>query len=82
MSSFFACQPLLTRQTVALSTPVSPRKWCAEGGVVAGLARRKLLKQKNPALLSMLLGASSNVVTLQRAEGIRLKEARCSPCVT
>ena len=38
--------------------------------------RRKLLKQTNPALLSMLLGASSNVVTLQRAEGIRLREVR------
>jgi len=40
--------------------------------------RRKLLKQNNPALLSMLLGASSNVVTLQRAEGIRLREVRAS----
>jgi len=44
--------------------------------VTSAHSRRKLLKQNNPALLSMLLGASSNVVTLQRAEGIRLREVR------
>ena len=36
--------------------------------------RRKLLKQRNPRLLEVLLGRHANVVTLQRAEGIRLKE--------
>lgn len=39
-----------------------------------GGCRRKLQKQKNPALLRMLLGGATNVVTLQRSQGIRLKE--------
>ena len=46
--------------------------------------RRKLLKQQNPALLRMLLGTATSVVTLQRSEGIRLKEEyhgfRCGRC--
>jgi hypothetical protein len=36
--------------------------------------RRKLLKQRNPRALQVLLGRNTNVVTLQRSEGIRMKE--------
>lgn len=42
--------------------------------LLCGGCRRKLQKQNNPALLRMLLGGATNVVTLQRSQGIRLKE--------
>jgi hypothetical protein len=52
------------------------------------MCRRKLLKQRNPRALQVLLGRNTNVVTLQRSEGIRMKEeyhsfrdrTGCAPC--
>lgn len=38
-----------------------------------GACRRKLLKVKNPLILTVLLGRHINVLTLQRSQGIRLK---------
>jgi hypothetical protein len=43
-------------------------------GLGPGGDLRKLLKQRNPRVLDVLLGRNINVVTMQRSEGIRLKE--------
>lgn len=43
-------------------------------GLGPGGDLRKLLKQRNPRVLEVLLGRNTNVVTLQRSEGIRMKE--------
>jgi hypothetical protein len=51
------------------------RNWLrnVQGGCCC-CCRRKLLKQRNPRALQVLLGRNTNVVTLQRSEGIRMKE--------
>mmetsp|Transcript_6251 Transcript_6251/g.17948 ORF Transcript_6251/g.17948 Transcript_6251/m.17948 type:complete len:389 (+) Transcript_6251:300-1466(+) len=52
-----------------LATATSVMRGMGPGGDL-----RKLLKVKNPLILTVLLGRHINVLTMQRSQGIRLKE--------
>lgn len=65
--------PLVSSQIYISTVPLTAEGFHKSNQGCLGACRRKLLKVKNPLILTVLLGRHINVLTMQRSQGIRLK---------